>query len=346
MTSLTILDVGHGNAAVLRGPDATVLVDAGPGRSALLDYLLDEDISAVDAVVISHADEDHLRGLLAVLDSDSVSIDDVCVNTNAIKATDLWDDVTWSLNQLHRAGELNYRLALHEGDPLPRVAGDIELQVLAPDRNLGGHGAGWRDPQGRTATTNTLTVVLRLVVGGRPEVLLTGDIDEMGLAYLVGGLSDVNAERLVFPHHGGHVRPGATEAVNRAFASALFAAVRPRTVVFSLGRGVHGTPRPEIVAEARNIVGDGVRIACTQLSKRCRAGAEPPASAFTHLLPLSAAGAEKRLCCAGTLRLVLGEDLGPDAQEHEMFKSEEAPTALCRPDVAIATTGLARGVSA
>jgi beta-lactamase superfamily II metal-dependent hydrolase len=125
MTSLTILDVGHGNAAVLRGPDATVLVDAGPGRNAVLEYLLDEDVCHVDSVVISHPDDDHLRGLLALLDSDSVTIGEVCVNTNAIKATDLWDDVTWTLNRLHRAGALNYRLALHEGDELPRVADGV-----------------------------------------------------------------------------------------------------------------------------------------------------------------------------------------------------------------------------
>jgi hypothetical protein len=172
--------------------------------------------------------------------------------------------------------------------------------------------------------------VLRLVAEGRAEVLLAGDIDEMGLAYLLSGQAPVEAERLIFPHHGGHVRPGATAAVNEAFARALFMAVRPQTVVFSIGRGLHATPRAEIIAEACAVIGDGVRIACTQLSKRCRAGVESQAAAFAHLLPIFASGAEKRLCCAGTLRLLLGEDLGPDAVAHETFKADEAPSALCR----------------
>ena len=330
MTTLTLLDVGHGNSAVLRGADATIIIDAGPGRSFLLEYLLDEGISVVDSLIISHADEDHLRGLLAVIDSASVCVREVCLNTNAVKSTELWDDVTFSLRRLHSAGQLNFRLALHEGDLLPRVAPGVSLEVVAPDRYLGAHGVGWRDRQGRTATTNTLSVVVRLVVDERPEALLAGDIDEMGLDYLLAGSAAIDAPRLVFPHHGGNVRPGATPRMNAAFASALLAAVRPHTVVFSTGRGVHGTPRPEIVAVVRAIGDSAIRVACTQLSLHCRAAPEPAADAFGHLLPVFSAGARRRLCCSGTLRLTVGEELRPDLEAHEAFKSGHAPSALCR----------------
>src|ERR1700761_8321171 len=91
--SLTILDVGHGNCAVARGDSGVLVVDAGPGGGELLQYLSDEAIDTVSCVVISHADNDHLRGLLAILEEPSVEVAEIRLNPDAAKLTDLWDAV-------------------------------------------------------------------------------------------------------------------------------------------------------------------------------------------------------------------------------------------------------------
>ena len=58
--NLTILDVGHGNAAVLADTGGVVVIDCGKGGT-LLDYLETVGIKKVDVLLISHADSDHIR---------------------------------------------------------------------------------------------------------------------------------------------------------------------------------------------------------------------------------------------------------------------------------------------
>jgi competence protein ComEC len=58
---LTILDVGHGNCAVLEDGQRTVVFDCGP-KTGLLEYLTSRTITVLDLVLISHADEDHIAG--------------------------------------------------------------------------------------------------------------------------------------------------------------------------------------------------------------------------------------------------------------------------------------------
>ena len=42
--------------------EGVVIVDTGPG-SALLEYLVGRGITEVEAVILSHADQDHIGGL-------------------------------------------------------------------------------------------------------------------------------------------------------------------------------------------------------------------------------------------------------------------------------------------
>ena len=326
--TLTVLDVGHGNAAVVNGPDGVVVVDAGPGGADLLRYLREEGISEVDCVVISHVDADHLRGLIAVLEEPSITIAEVRLNPDAAKDTELWNDLAWSLAHLDQAGEFEFRTSCVQGDVLPTVAPDVVLDVLAPVKELAAHGPGWTDPSGRVATTNTCSVVVRLALAQQSAAILAADIDDMGLSYMQGVHTDLKAPLLVFPHHGGNVATSANAARNAAFATSLVGSIEPHTVIFSTGRGRHGTPRPEIVSAVRAQVED-VRVACTQLSEFCRPD-RPDADEPRHLLSLHAHGRESHSCCAGTLRWDLSSVLEPDRVAHDNFKDAEVPSAMCR----------------
>jgi competence protein ComEC len=74
--TLHFLDVGQGDAAVLRTPGGHwIVVDAGPrtdqwdaGRRVVVPYLMSQGVARVDVVVVSHAHADHLGGVPAVLD--------------------------------------------------------------------------------------------------------------------------------------------------------------------------------------------------------------------------------------------------------------------------------------
>jgi competence protein ComEC len=71
MLEIFVLDVGQGDATLIRSPDGkTMLVDGGRGDSVM--YLLDRYLNHydlwIDVVISTHADADHIEGLLAVID--------------------------------------------------------------------------------------------------------------------------------------------------------------------------------------------------------------------------------------------------------------------------------------
>ena len=324
--SLTILDVGHGSSCVITDGTVTVVVDTGPGVG-LLEYLLDEGIRRVDSVVLSHADADHIRGLIALLGAAEFEVHQIVANSDALKASTMWSNLAWDIDNLKRRGILESEHQIVEGDDLPTQVPGCHISALAPRVGIVMTGPGAKDLQGRVITSNSASAVLLVQVGSRRVALLTGDMDELGFDHLQETGQDLTADLLIFPHHGGLA--GGTAASAGRFAERLTSAVGPRDVIFSLDRRRYGTPRPEIIAGVLRAKPD-VRIACTQLSESC--AAELPSSLATHLLPLYASGREQNSCCAGTMRAMLTEDdsLMPSYQAHATFIGQIASTALCR----------------
>lgn len=326
--SISILDVGHGNGAVLVDDNGVVVIDAGPG-SALLEFLRHEGIDRINVLLISHADKDHTEGIIALLTSKEVLIDHIRLNSDALKGSALWDDLLWELNEGHLAGRVDFDVSLTTKNTGEFDQGSVQVEILAPNLYVAAKGPGGIDRHGRTLTTNSASAVIRLVYNGSPIVLFPGDIDDVGLANLEDDLcrsgSDARAPIIVFPHHGG--RPGSDDFVG--FAKRICHMASPRTVVFSIGRGAYNTPRPEIVMAIRESVVD-VRIACTQLSKHC--SSDLPSLEPLHLSPKYARGRERKRCCAGTLVIDLtdtGASIRPLASDHLAFINTYAPSALC-----------------
>ena len=96
LPNLTILDVGHGQCVVLQDTRGTVIFDAGSG-STLLDFLHASAITEIDAVIISHADADHLSGLVSLLSSATVQVRQVHLNSDATKNSDIWEDLRYAI---------------------------------------------------------------------------------------------------------------------------------------------------------------------------------------------------------------------------------------------------------
>src|SRR5689334_20557252 len=82
---LAIVDVGHGNCSVLQDSNGTVVIDTGPGTT-LLEFLKKEKIEKVDVVLLSHADSDHISGLIQLLACGEFQIGRVRFNSDAAKA--------------------------------------------------------------------------------------------------------------------------------------------------------------------------------------------------------------------------------------------------------------------
>jgi competence protein ComEC len=295
--TVSILDVGHGNCAILID-DKVVVIDAGPGTT-LLDFLENEGIKEVGIVLISHADEDHIKGLVSLLESETVGVQIVRINSDALKGSPTWDDLTYLLDEANRTGKTIFDVGLTTNQTGAFDTAAIKIEILAPSPGLAVKGPGSHDHRGRKLTSNSNSAVIRLLRDGRPLLLLPGDIDETGLENLLENNADISAEIAVFPHHGG----GAASSDLTTFAASFCTASKPKKLIFSIGRGKYDTPRPEIVAAVRSML-PPIRILCTQLSEHC--ASQLPGTDPSHLSDKVSKGKEFRKCCAGTIALTMG----------------------------------------
>jgi len=60
--TITVLDVGQGDALLLQDGGQTILVDAGPNPALLRERLLENKIRTIDLLVLTHDHADHARG--------------------------------------------------------------------------------------------------------------------------------------------------------------------------------------------------------------------------------------------------------------------------------------------
>jgi competence protein ComEC len=322
--SLAILDVGHGNAAVLNDGRRVVVIDAGP-KSGLLEYLRERRIDELDLVLVSHADGDHIAGLLAVLGAGTCRIRRVYLNSDSSKGTEIWNDLLIELEKMQAQQTVEFEVSLTVGHSGKFDSPETQIEILAPGQFLAGKGPGSLDRNGKRIATNSISAVIRIMRNQTPVALFPGDLDQVGLDDLARRRVNLSAPILIFPHHGG--RAGASIDM-RDFTAQICNAVSPTYVIFSISRG-RGNPLPEVIDTLRRMV-PNLRIACTQLSEHCAPKA--PSTDPDHLMPVFARGRAGKTCCAGTLIIDLDDALGfqPDAARHQAFIQVAAAKALCR----------------
>jgi len=324
-----VLDVGHGNCGIAHDAEHAVVVDTPP-TDTLLRTLAERGVRHVDSLLISHGDRDHVAGLPAVLASRELAVDAVYLNPDPTKPLSRPQQrlITAALEDSVASGRTAVHLQLNTlfGDTLS--CGDVRVDVLAPRWQEARGGVGGATAGGRRTTSNTLSAVVRVGVDGGLHVLFAGDLDEVGLADLLADGANLRAEVLIFPHHGG----GTGSANPQAFARTVCQAVKPRTVVFSIGRRPYDHPDPEIVAAVQEEL-PTVHIACTQLSRHCaRLVPNVPA---THYATLPREGERTGPSCAGSLELPLTSGATtPTADEHRRYVAAHVPTPMCAPSIA------------
>ncbi|WP_370305498.1 ComEC/Rec2 family competence protein [Sinimarinibacterium flocculans] len=328
--SLVVLDVGHGSCSVLHEGQSVAVIDAGPG-AALLEYLQSTGIKDIDLVVVSHSDADHLGGLVALLASDEFNVSTILINTDSQKASRAWNDLRVLIADKQSQGRLTLKLGVYSGPITEWTPGKTRLEAVSPSVSMALGGAGSNTVDGAKVTQNTNSIAVRVLYEEKPIVFLGADIDAVTLDDIKKSRKACEAPFLVFPHHGG--KPG--EADPADFARQLLALVKPNHVIFSNGRGLHDTPRPEIVQAV--IAAKGISIGCTQLSKHCCAGDLPKPT--PHVSALYSHGAARGHSCTGTIEIDLkrAEIASPSLKAHGEFVIK-FETAMCRESLTSSVT--------
>ncbi|MFA5190679.1 MAG: MBL fold metallo-hydrolase [Verrucomicrobiia bacterium] len=330
---MIIFDVGHGNCAFLEDGAVRTLFDC-KDASLFIEFLLAHNIDTIDQVVVSHTDADHIAGIAALIQSDYVQIGAVYVNADAAKDTDVWKELKIALQDAADKKGLEVMTTIGANMPNALAHGAVRIEVVSPGIVWRLTGNGGRLPNGGSLNANSMSVVLRLHHENHPVVLLPGDMDAAALQDIVARNQQLTADILVFPHHGGNVsvagNVAARQAENTAFTTDLLNRCAPSMVVFSIGRGIHGTPRPEITQQIHGQPQPCV-ISCTQLSEHCHAGATPANP--IHLGPLPARGRPGNCCCGGSMEIQLagnGTVAAIARQQHTNFIAKHVATPLCQ----------------
>ena len=258
---VVFLDVGQGDAALIQGYRANVLIDTGggvPGRpngATVVRSLRALGVSELDLLVVTHGDYDHRGGVTAVLRS--------------FKVNELWlpagaqaDPPLRDLAEEARA--LGTRVAWIDAAPAPVEIGDLSIKVLWPaptealvrmDPSAGRSVAAAKNRRvsSKRLNRNDGSLVLRIRLDGL-TYLFTADVGrevEHALMRQFGGDRILESDVLKVGHHGS------------ALSSSLefLAAVSPQlAIVTAPCRATRGLPHAEVLGR---VVSEGAELAWT-----------------------------------------------------------------------------------
>jgi beta-lactamase superfamily II metal-dependent hydrolase len=232
--SITFIDVGQGDATLIRdGAGFDILVDGG-NKSAgdrVINHIQAVGVDDLEIVLATHADRDHIGGLITLLESDEILVENVYYNGYP------GDTQTWG--EFEDAAAADGLLLLPLQFPLDQAWGRFNVKVLNPPGDL-------VDPE-----QNDASVVL-LVDYAQMRFLLPGDIDSGIEQLLPGRSSNLQSDILKVAHHGSKF----------SSSQAFLEIVRPDEAIISAGLNAYGHPAPETL---ERLVDIGTRIGRTDI---------------------------------------------------------------------------------
>ncbi len=233
--SLCFLSVGQGDCAVVQNGTKTYVIDCGSskksnvGTKILLPYLKYKGISYVEGVFLSHADADHINGILGWLTEYEHShvqigtillpaLQQACLEEEFAELITLAEDRGIAVTALGAGEQLNL--------------GTLRMEVLYPEKNFAD-----------ISDRNGYSQVLLLEHAGQ-SMLFTGDIGEVQEKILLEAWKERPIVLLKAAHHG-----------SRFSSSAQFLETcKPEHTVFSYGVGnSYGHPHAETVERVKEV---------------------------------------------------------------------------------------------
>ena len=232
------VNVGKGDAILLRTGGYTCLIDTGKDKAqpAIEAAMEEMNITALDAVFITHCDKDHVGGLKWLRKSD--------MEIRAIYASKYHPDKTAKKHQATKTAEkLGLEVGwLGMGDTVALGESGAVFRVLAPQKEIPGN-----------EDDNSLVMLLDSPDG---RILLAGDMEQKEEVVLLGSGQDLRCDILKVPNHGD----------TDACSTQLIAACAPRAAVISTSTEEKpDTPDKKVI---KNLNKAGCETYITQESKK------------------------------------------------------------------------------
>jgi competence protein ComEC len=187
---LTSIDVGQGDSLLLTFPQGKrMLIDGGGilqfgrtrksnldiGEDVVSTYLWNRGIRSLDCVVETHAHQDHIGGLPAVLEN--------------FRPKELWTGANASKQLSEEAWRLGSTVSAKQAGEIFNFSG-AKIEILSPPPDYLS-----------SKTGNNDSLAFRVSYGSR-SFLLTGDMERPMEEILLAGDRDLHADVLKISHHG------------------------------------------------------------------------------------------------------------------------------------------------
>jgi competence protein ComEC len=227
------IDVGQGDSIFIDTQNRDVLIDGGSASAAqtVLDYLDNLNISLIHLVIATHAHEDHIGGLIAVLNS-SITIEEVLVNNQTHTSATYTNFITLAQTRNLTVAQRGQTFTLTE---------TANLTVYNPVQPL------------EFSELNDNSIVTKLQAGNT-SFLFTGDAETPAEQSIIDAEVNLKSEVLKVGHHGS----------NTATSQAFLDLVDPSYAIISAGLdNKYGHPHNETI---QKLLAKGVTIYGTYIS--------------------------------------------------------------------------------
>ena len=205
--TVAFLDVGQGDAAVIRCGETTLVIDGGEAAASdvTLDYLKRQGVRTVDCYIATHPHMDHIGAAAEILRAMDVK------SVMATPFSDLNVPTTVTYENFLTATGTEGCEVLEAWAGASFTFGELKLDVLAPFVETGDY--------------NNMSIVL-LMTFRENRFLFMGDAESEVEYQLLDDGAPLNAQVLKVGHHGS----------SDASGDSFIAAVAPEIAVISCGR--------------------------------------------------------------------------------------------------------------
>ncbi len=208
------LDVGNGDAVLVESEENNIFIDGGSMiySEHVLTYVLRRGITRLDAVIITHPDEDHFAGLFELIKKVDIS----AVYTNGLEKESSQFERIFSLFE----GKEREIIELSNGDRLQFA--DLVFEFIAPINEYD--------------NSNDMSLVFKMIYHDF-DVLFMGDAEKQSISDILDSTYDINCEVLKVSHHGS------LDATSEEFLTKS----SPQTAVISVGHNEYNLPAAQVL---------------------------------------------------------------------------------------------------